>query len=212
MQEGSNQANWFNWFKKYQWIATWLIALAAIVGATYSVVTSRKTSQTLENVAGTIDAVKETLTTPLVGVKEIELNRPPGDPSCDKPPVALVVVYHNPLIIPVQIHHVESTMWWGEKKLEPVERRGPKEGATRIMTKDMTKQFIHRFSDYLRQRLSKSDDMWKSPFMKVYFEIIYSRVNDEQKFKYYAYRTIGYDCRKAVFRVQVDEDKSYPLE
>ncbi|MDP3182775.1 MAG: hypothetical protein Q8M54_08175 [Desulfobaccales bacterium] len=180
-----------NW-KKFYYLATFIIAFIAILGFIYSIKSSKEITKTLEIIQQRLIWV----TDPMLKISNIgwvvEDTKAPI--SCNSPPIGLKVEFANCSNVAVQTYKIELRVFIGENELKEIEHYiGSKEiilppNAPSNCTATMPKSF--------KAFLGRQKDRLSPPHLNFILEIEYSRLHDNKRYLYITKREILFDCRK----------------
>ena len=102
-----------NSWKIGYYVATYILALIAILGFVYSIVTSRSTSKILKDVQQELESSNKAL----IRVDKIGWFKE-GEISCDNPPVGIFVNCRNFSNVPIQVYKTDVNFFYGTKELD----------------------------------------------------------------------------------------------
>lgn len=198
-------------WKKVYYIATCIIAVIAVLGFVSSINSSREVSEALRTIKNGLI----TLTEPLMLLEDYQwvVGGENEIVSKDNPPIGVILTYKNVSGIPVQIHKSNARYFYGEKELNEVTQKiGSDEGASVIAPPQGTMQLGTIQKDLFVKYLSTPKDFNLPPYFEVQLDIVYSRVNSQQKYQYRSRHRFLFDIRapKNKIRQRVFEE-SRPL-
>lgn len=177
------------WVKGY-YVATYILALIAISGFVFSIITSQSTSEILKNMQQEFASSNQ----PLIRVDKIGWFKE-GEISCDNPPVGIFVDCRNFSNVPVQVYKTDVRFFYGTKELDDTTKEiGNAESSILPPGESYKVGTVQKelFQKYLRHKKS----ILVPPFLRVKLEIVFSRLGSTERYIYKTTQEIGFDCSK----------------
>ena len=183
-------------------IATYVLAIVAILGFMYSINSSRQTSNTLR----TVQTGVESLIEPIVKFKGYNwVKDGDKDLSCENPPKGILVSYANVSNVPVIIHSTSFRPFFGATEFEELQndaRIMARKSGPDILTPgdEMRSGTIHKehFQEWLG---TPKDDEFVPPHFNFILELEYSRLGSEKRYLYSTHREVYFTCTQAGSRM-----------
>jgi len=174
------------WVKIYS-IATCIIAIIAILGFIFSIKSSHNVSKALKIIKKGLIPITE----PLILFDDFQwiVSSPDQNKvvSINNPPIGITFSYKNVSNIPVQIHESEAKYFYGKKELDDVTQSlggSIDQGGKIILSSQDKIQGGTIQKDLFLKYLSKPKDIITPPHLEIHFNIIYSRINSEERYHY----------------------------
>lgn len=199
-----------NRMKKYYYMATYILAIIAILGFIYSIKTSSDTAEIAKSIQESSNDVSKTLYGMKDAFKQIQENfsviaRPiikvtnrylirAGKLSCDNPPIGLKVNYKNGSNVTIQITDISFDVFYGEAELKPIQRIGTREI---ILAPAEITYYEHYDKINFKRYLGEPKDIDAPPHLRFVLTICYSSIGQQQKYMYRTEYDVKYDCRNA---------------
>lgn len=199
----------------YYYIATYILAIIAVLGFVFSIMASKEMSQTLISVQESSREVSNTLfgmerliktmqdqfilvTKPVIKCVDLRLRSANEykKMSCDNLPISIYVTYQNTSSVTIQVTDVKLDMFYGifEIKEEKYETVGTKQ----IILSPYQTYYIERNDEIsFKKFLGKPKDKKATPHMRFVLTICYSSIGQQYKFMYRTEYELLYNCKHA---------------
>lgn len=191
--------------RKWYYIATYLIALVAILGFIFSIIGLRQNSERLTSVAHTLTGLEKNIRSlqnnieeynkPLIKFVGYEwaLEDSEKPLSCENPPIAIKISYINVSRVPLKINDYEIGVKFGEVNL-PFE--------TEYRTKEMIlapgERFTYTYSSdtEMKKYSSRNKSPRSEPLFSVSSMIKFTKIEGDVEYEYQAIHKIPFSCVK----------------
>ncbi len=174
-----------NWY----YIATYVLALVALISLGLSIWTSSKSSKTNNELFKSITSFTE----PIIKFNKIIFGPPPPNINCENPPLLINIEYRNASYIPIKLQVKSANTYFGEfpihksqKSEPPIEFVVLAPGEPWGLTQGISKE--------VRDIMKNKINQFQPPFLILDFEFIISTLNDQRKYNVHLQHRIGLDC------------------
>lgn len=181
--------------------ATYVLAVIAISGFIYSIITSQSTTNVLDNMQQELAFSNE----PLVKIDNCGWFKE-GEISCDNPPVGVYVDCRNFSNVPVQVRETDARFFYGEKEFTDAVRKVGGEASSHILPPGEKFKVGTIQKELFQKYLGDKKSILVSPFLRVKLEVLFSRLGSTELYIYKSTQEIGFDCSKP------DVWQMYPVE
>lgn len=179
-------------WEKSNYIATWVIAIVAVAGFTYSIWASSQATKTSEHVTKTLQGIESSLAAqlvPTIGFSDFNWIALKGDES--GLPIGIVLEIMNTSSVPIQLGEGGAKYYFGDDELPESEHIYDPSGETILYPGKDTQYRTQNKKAF--QGFLKDTQISAPPFLRVEFEAIFRRLNHEIKYKYRTIVLIGFD-------------------
>jgi hypothetical protein len=197
-------AQFSGWLMGY-YIATYLLALVAIIGWWFSLRTSKKVTASLEVMESSLEVVEENANRflePLLKFVDYRWLVESDEMSCDNPPHGIMCSFANVSNVAIQVHTTDQRFFFGEQELAVEEEEGGRSFGARapqIIPRGGTIQ-NGMSAQELPALLGQPKFILEPPLLAAHFTIEFARVNDDRRYRYKIIQNIGFDCSQPHLR------------
>lgn len=210
-----------NYWKFGYYVATYILAVVAIAGFVFSIVSSVETARAIEDVQNNLEASAKTLQqtgeTFLRMQKELELANEPllkfnkitwfknGEITCENPPIGVMAVCTNLSKVPIQIYDIDVKVFYGTKEFNDTiqEIGNPKES---IVAPGETISAGTIQKELFQKHLRNKQNPLTPPFLTIQLKADYSRLGAVNRFVYRCTQNIGFDCENNTWQMFPSEE------
>jgi len=173
------------------YIATYILAAAAVFVLVMSVKSSRQTKEVIDKFTATLDV----LTAPLLQFDGYDwLREADKDISCDTPPMGIVFTIRNKAnMVPLIVRTIKREFFYGERKFDE-EVIAPRANAVILMPGDTAMHGTMQ-KDLFQKYLQQPKSMFSGPFLRIKYEAEFKSLNSDKTYVYITEQNIGFDCR-----------------
>ena len=187
-----------NKWKIGYFVATYILALIAISGFVFSIITFQSTSEVMQSASETLKDVQQEFAfsnQPFIRYDNYKWFKKEGsgDIACDNLPVGILITYRNFSNVPIIIHNVDAQYFYGEKLLDDIVFTAGTNSSTILPPGEVSNVGTAQ-SELFQKYLGNQENILKPPFLKTQLNITFSRLDDSKRFVYKAKINIGFNC------------------
>lgn len=174
--------------QEWYYIATYVLAVVAVVGFIYSAVTNKRTTAALLGIERNLKAQVDPLITIADFIWQAE-----GTVSCENPPVGLNFFVKNISSVPVVIRPNVTKFYFGDLELTSiVSNVGP---PMAVLAPGTTVSGGTTQKEEFQKYLGRPKPMNSPPYLTIYYEATFNRFGSDELYSYKTRFNIGFDCR-----------------
>jgi len=178
-----------NKWKIGYYVATYILALIAILGFIFSIIMSKDTSTIMRNIQQEL----ESSNVPIITINRHGWYKEEGEITCDNPPTGIYLECCNISNVPIQVYEIKMRFSYdGEDCPDPVSKLG--EASSYILAPG--EKFKHGVirKEFFQKYLKNKKGNGIPPFIRSKSEIVFSRLNFTERYIYKATKEVGFDC------------------
>jgi hypothetical protein len=184
---------WLTWY----YLATYLIAVIALVSLYISINSSKKVSEALK----TIQRGLTSLTDPLIKFVGYTWITDTGTISRETPPTGIMFTYQNLSNVPVIVTETDFRVFYGEKELNDiVSTFKDEEGGTQILAPAQNLQSGTIQKELFQKYLSTPKNPMDPPHLFVEFSVKFQSLGTRDHYLYKTKQMIFFSCTQPNFK------------
>jgi len=180
---------WMKWY----YVATYIIAVVAVVGLYISIRSSKEVSLALS----TIQKGLVSLTDPLIKYSGHKWFMEGENITCDSPPTGILISYKNVSNVPVMIEESSLKVFYGEKEFKDIVSTSKhEEDGTLILSPGETLQSGTMQKELFQKHLSTPKNPMLPPNIIVEFWVHFQSLGTKEYYLYKTKQEIFFNCEQ----------------
>jgi len=175
----------------WYYIATYFIALVAVAGFVLSIVTSRRTTKTSEQLVNSLASFVE----PVLKFATINFIPSPKFLDCQNAPQLINYVYRNVSNIPIKVELKSIESFYGDVPIYTGPRSKVDNKPKILAPGEIWGVVTQSIDKSVQEKMKGKQNMFLSPFIRVELKATISNIGDEKRYDIFLIHQIGVDCQ-----------------